>query len=357
MKVLFVLEHYHPYIGGVERLFKLLCEEVALINQVTVITTQHKKKLPQTEIINGVRVVRLPLKNRYMFTFFGWFWILKEARKANFIHTTSYNAGFPAFIAGLLSGKKVIITFHEVWGKLWFKVPFLSFYERFGFYFYEWILLKLPFFKIVAVSKFTMQKLLQSKVKGRKLELIYNGLPLKNWPSHNYSGRFNYTFFARLGVSKGIDIMIEGASIFNKIMPNAQFNFVLPKYPKPMRKKVLKLLKTYQVSNVNLLHELNYNQLQQLLQNSSCAVIPSMSEGFGFSAYECCLMQIPVVSSEKGALKEVTFGKVIEIKPYSAKGLADALNLANQNQWKEKPYKGFDIDDTVKSYMKLYQTL
>ena len=51
MKILYVVEHYHPYIGGVEKLFKSLAEEVAKsVNEVTIVTTKHKKNLPSKEM-------------------------------------------------------------------------------------------------------------------------------------------------------------------------------------------------------------------------------------------------------------------------------------------------------------------
>ena len=113
MKILYVVEHYHPYIGGVEKLFKTLCEEVAAKgDEVTVVTTLHNKSLQQKETLNGVSIRRIPVKNRYLFTFFGWIWILKYAKGKDLIHTTSYNAALPAFFTGLFMRKKVIVTFH-----------------------------------------------------------------------------------------------------------------------------------------------------------------------------------------------------------------------------------------------------
>ena len=144
MKILYVVEHYHPYIGGVEKLFKTLCEEVAAQgDEVTVVTTLHNKRLQQKETLNGVSIRRIPVKNRYLFTFFGWIWILKYAKGKDLIHTTSYNAALPAFFTGLFMRKKVIVTFHEVWQEQWFEVPFLSAFERWGFFLYEKFILKL----------------------------------------------------------------------------------------------------------------------------------------------------------------------------------------------------------------------
>jgi len=359
MKILYVVEHYHPYIGGVEKLFKTLCEAIALQgDDVTVITTQHKSNLKQNEKFNGVNIIRIPVKNRYLFTFFGWIWMLKYAVKVDLIHTTSYNAALPAFFTGLFLRKKVIVTFHEIWGKLWFKVPFLSAFERQAFYLYERFILSLPFSKFIAVSEFTYQKLLDIKSSKRVIK-IANGLDYESivLPNEKKLNGFNYLFFGRLGVSKGIDVMIEGAKVFSEKFPESTFHFVLPKYPKPMRKKVIQFLKNSGLERVKLYHELPYEDLLELKSKVDCAVIPSISEGFGFSAAECCAAGIPIISSELGALQEVTYGKVIKFFPYSGAGLSEALEKAYRNQWNIKPEVRYPLAETVLKYKKEYENV
>ena len=126
MKILFVLEYYYPHVGGIEKLFKDIAEAMVQENhEVLVITNKYNNELPKNETINGVRIKRLNLKNRFLFTFLSLPLVLKYAKDFDFIHTTSYNAALPASLAGLFLNKKVIITFHEVWGKLWFKLPFM----------------------------------------------------------------------------------------------------------------------------------------------------------------------------------------------------------------------------------------
>ena len=360
MKILYVVEHYHPYIGGVEKLFKTLCEEVAAQgDEVTVVTTLHNKSLQQKETLNGVSIRRIPVKNRYLFTFFGWIWILKYAKGKDLIHTTSYNAALPAFFTGLFMRKKVIVTFHEVWQEQWFEVPFLSAFERWGFFLYEKFILKLPFTKFVGVSQFTFQKLVASK-SSKKIVKIFNGVDYSaiNLPVVKEKlGGFNYLFFGRLGVSKGIDLMIEAAKNFNENHKDATFHFVLPKYPKPMRKKVMEYFNSHQPKQVKLYHELPYEELLLLKAKVNCAVIPSISEGFGFSAAECCAVGMPIISSERGALSEVTYGKVNRFYPYNTESLVSALENAYQNKWDTKPEIKFHLSDMVDQYKILYNSI
>ena len=121
MKIVYVLENYYPNIGGVETLFKSLIESLANEgHQITIITSRITPDSPLKEKKGNIQIVRMPFNNRYLFTFLGIFYILPYAKKCDLIHTTSYNAGIPAFFAGKLFGKKIIITFHEVWADLWF---------------------------------------------------------------------------------------------------------------------------------------------------------------------------------------------------------------------------------------------
>ena len=155
MKVLFVLEYFYPYIGGSEKLFYQLTKSlVRLGHDVTVITTRFDKTLAKREDINGVRVVRLNLKNRFMFTFFSLPAIISEAKKADVIHTTTYNAALPAYIVARLTGKKVVVTFHEVWGNLWFRLPYLNELQRRIYFGYEQLMLRLNFDQIFCGIRF-----------------------------------------------------------------------------------------------------------------------------------------------------------------------------------------------------------
>jgi len=127
MRILFVLENYYPNVGGVETLFKNLIEQLAEKgHQVKLITTQLNPEDPLEEKIGNIHIYRYPFRNRYIFTFFGVFPIYKLAKDCDLIHTTSYNAGVPAWLGAKLRRKKVVITFHEVWGKLWFDLPFMN---------------------------------------------------------------------------------------------------------------------------------------------------------------------------------------------------------------------------------------
>ncbi|MCF6171094.1 MAG: glycosyltransferase family 4 protein [Bacteroidales bacterium] len=361
MRILFVLEYYHPNIGGVETLFKKLAESlVQKGNEVEVITMRFKPVLAKTELINGVRVRRLRLTNRIFFALFSTFKVVAASRNCDLIHTTSSSSGFPAAVAGWLSNKKVVVTFHELWGKLWFQLPYMNMATKAVNYLFEQIIARLPYDKVVAVSDFTGESLLKSGMLPEKVTRIYNGLDYKNLEgyAHKPQGSFTFAFFGRPGVSKGLDILLPAAAMFFSDNPDTKLKLIIPSRPKASYRKVMSQLKKLEISGqTDVLSDLNHEELKSQLCSSHCVVIPSYSEGFSFAAAETVAMGIPVISSDKGALKETVSGKFIKMKSLTTEALCDALRQAQKKGWTISSVRRFELDTQVKSYEQLYSSM
>ena len=92
MKILFVLEHFYPYIGGTEKLFYVLTKALAKDGyKVTVVTTLFDKKLPAEEIDEGVKIIRVNCFNRFAFTLLSLPNIMRHAKDVDVcIKSTSF---------------------------------------------------------------------------------------------------------------------------------------------------------------------------------------------------------------------------------------------------------------------------
>lgn len=358
MRILFVLEYYYPHIGGVEKLFKLLCEQLVVNgHEVTVLTNRYKIDLPKREIIKGVEVRRLGFYNRYLFTFFSLPIVWSYAGKSDVIHTTSYNAAFPAYFAARLRKKPVYITFHEAWGKLWFQLPFISKVSSFLFYHYERFILQLPFTRFIAVSDYTASSLIEQGVNPDRVIRIYNGIEYDSFPAKSQKRNTGFTFmyFGRLGASKGLDLLIPAAIRFLKSNPDAKFKLVVPKEKNRILKYVQQsLLESNVFSQVEILHELKRDELFDEIGSAHCVVIPSYSEGFCFAATETIALGTPLISSDQGALKEVVSGKFIKMDSHDQKGLLKALYAAKEDRWNNTTVKKFELHDCIKQYLNFY---
>lgn len=359
MRVLFVLEHYYPYIGGAETLFQLLAEALAQRgHDITVVTTRFKPTLPQEEIIAGVKVVRVDCRNRFLFTFLSLPAIWRHAVDVDFIHTTTYNAAPPAWLVGKLRRKKLVLTFHELWGKLWFRLPFISRIAAFIYYAYEQLVRHLPFDHYVAVSQFTQSALMKAGVKSQKINQIYNGLDYADFADYQHQppAKFVATYFGRLGISKGLNLLIPAFAKFGNKHPEVRLQLIIPKQPKGMFRQVNQLIeKSGAKPFVDLLHELPKEKLRQTICQSSCVLIPSYSEGFCFVAAETVAMQVPIISSGQGALKETVSGTYLEMDNMSVSALANCLEKAYQNDWEIKSPQQFSLASSVEQYLAAYE--
>lgn len=361
MKILFVLEHYVPYIGGAEELFSGIAG--ALVQQghrVTVITTRHHRDLPVWETIHGVQVHRVRSRNRFLFTLMSLPEVFKHATTTDFIHTTSYNAALPARIAAFFRRKKCIITFHEIWGKLWFRLPFVSLPERMGYYLFEQMILRLNFHRYVAVSGYTRDRLLASGVPKNKVTMIYNGINynrILKFP-RTQPAAFTITYFGRLGISKGLEILLPAFAETLKNHPDVMLKLIIPTYPRKSFQRVMNLIDDLGIRDaISMRHDLPGDVLMNEVASSSCVVVPSHSEGFCFTAVEAMALHVPVIHSGLGALPEVTGGKYICLDKLSVQSLTTAINEAIGNRWNVVEEKRFPVEETVSGYLKLYSEL
>lgn len=364
-KILFVLEHFPPYIGGVENLFRQLAKE--LVKQgvnVTVITTRHSRSLPRREIVDGIMVRRVNAFNRYLFTLFALPAVIRHALKADLIHTTTYNAALPAFLAGWLCRKRVIITIHEVWDNLWTTFPWINPVSGRLHRLYERAILRIPFHHYIAVSEFTHQTLVERGLPFDKIDMICNGIDYQYLSQFKEAGAIHsgkgcrFIYYGRLGHSKGLDLIVKAGEQFFKTHPDAVIELIVPRHPVGFRKKLEREIAARgNPQNFVITGSLPAAELFARLQTATGVLIPSCSEGFCFAAAECAALDIPVIHSNKGALAETTGGRVIVMEGFSAESLLIAMEKAAAGEWQMKPAKRFPLDQQVKEYLALYDRL
>lgn len=363
LHVLFVLENYWPNVGGVEQLFKQLAENLdSQGHRVTIITTRLSRSHPAREDIGGIRVLRYRFYNRYLFTLLAVLPVSRHAKGCHLVHTTSYNAALPAYIGARLRGRKVVVTFHEVWASLWWQLPYMSRLGRWLHFLFEQLLLRLRFDRFVGVSESTSDSLRAAGVAPSRVETIYNGIDYRDFEADKSGPAvprpFTYTYFGRLGVSKGLDILMEAARIFRHKHPDSLLQMVIPQTPAAFFDRIMRELEEKGLTGyVKLRHHLDFEQLKRELLASDCAVVPSLSEGFCFAAVESIALGVPVISSDKAALREVVSGRFVKLRELTPACLAAALERAKEGDWETSPVRKFDIADTVGSYIDLYHRL
>ncbi len=117
MKILEVLTYYRPWVSGltiyVERLSRALVRQG---HDVTVLTSQYAPNLPRYEVMDGVKVVRIPVvyrvsKGVLMPGFGPMAWKLVNRHEIVHLHLPQFDAPGVA-LRGRLLQKPVVLTYH-----------------------------------------------------------------------------------------------------------------------------------------------------------------------------------------------------------------------------------------------------
>ncbi len=366
MNILFVCEYYHPHIGGVEVVFKNLVEGMVSRGHRCRVLTCRLPGTPEKEDVNGVGVYRLKVPYRgarYWFGLLSVFWAFRLAGWADIVHTTTYGAAIPAFIAARLRRKRCVITIHEFWGKRWRELSGAGFLVAGAHRLVENIMVRLPFNARIAVSNYTRDCLEKAGIGGAKV--IHNGIDKGFFKSGIEADRvklglppdaFIYTYYGRPGMSKGVENLIKAVPEINRRLPGAVLLLILSHDPPSGYRRVLDLINQTGIrENVILLEPVPFASLPEYIAASDCIVIPSLSEGFGFAAAEACATGRPVVASDTGSLPEVVWGDCVLVKPGDPVAIAAGVEMVSKGRVLPIPPKAFDWSDCVEKYLATYK--
>ena len=345
-RILMILDNYYPHIGGAELLFQNLAESLVQEGYtVTVLTPRSFPDYKPEEILNGVRIYRPwmpPFLQRYFFTFLAIPKAIALARKHDVIHTATYNAAFPAWIAAKVTGRKSLITIFEVWGRNWF---------RFGesrllsavLFLLEQLVLLLKFDQHVSISNST-ERAYAEVYPTRPTARIYPGVDYdelnqaRQRDQHQLAAiRERWGFkpddfvvlgFGRTGLSKGFEYLVKAIPAASQQVPQARFVFVWPTAPNfvTSRDQLVDEISRFPASvRVDVHDKKPRQELLSLIQAADCVVVPSLSEGFGYAVVESCCLCNKVIASNTTSIPEVIGGNYLLAEPASPDAMARAM--------------------------------
>jgi len=370
MRILFVIENYVPHIGGVEIVFKNLAEGLAKKGHDVTIITHKSSGAKGYEELNGVKIHRINcLQSRYLFSFLAIPKAVKEARKADIIHTTTFNGAFPAWIASKLTGRKCAITVHEVWIGKWKDYTTMNLLQACLHNFLEKLIYFLPFDKYVAVSNSTKRQLLELGKSPEKTVTVHNAVDYKHFDPKKHSGKkireeyewddkFVCLTYGRPGPSKGMEYAIKAIPLIG--IPKLRYVFILSKdkqYLLKLRKLKSMIRELHIEKKTILLEPVPHKMLPKYIRAADCVVVPSLSEGFGYTAAEACALGVPVVATRTTSLPEVVSGKHLLVNPKSSEEIATAVERVYNKKYENTPLKRFLLEKNINGYLKIYREL
>jgi len=367
MRILLVCENYIPHIGGAELLFKSLAKGFVERGHKVAVLTHQLKNTRKREMIDGAKVFRVPsFHSRYIFTFSSIFKAISLARRSDVIHTTTFNGAFPAWLAGRLTGKPVSITVHEIWVGKWRQITNFGWLNCIIHDFLERMVYLLSFDKYICVSEATKKDLIRRGINESKVKTIYNGLDYDFWDEKKVSkkeaeelrkelglgNKLVYFSWGRPGESKGFEYLIKAVSLAK--VPNAVFLLMLSsidKYKKKYNKLIRLRNKLGLKEKIKIINSVPHQQLKVFLKMADFVIVPSTSEGFGYTTVEAVAMKKPVIISSAGSLPEVVSGRHLIFRNKDVKDLAEKIN---NKDWINTPIKKFEWDECVERYFSVW---
>ena len=361
MNFLFILDFYTPSKGWVERVFESIISQLEKQgHNIKVLTSHYDKNLPKYEKIWNVEVCRVG-KWRLFFTLLASFFWLKLLKNIDIIHTSTYNAAYVAKFLSFFKKTPIILTSHEIvwqawydfkWKKWYFYKKFEDFIYSFGFYY-------------VFVSNHIKNVWLTSyKLDLLKLKTIYNWV----WDIKTYwkitrkelgfkQDDIIWIFHWRPGWTKGLDFLLDNFDNIQKLNPN--FKLLLLVLEKNNEKKIKNILsKVKNFDDIKIIYEVEHNKVYDYIELSDIGIVPSRTEGFGFSALELSIMKKKNVFSFVWGIPEVNFWDIHFFKVWNQEEFLKSFEEIFN--WKVNNYsynKELTEEKMFNKYNELYKSL
>ncbi|SJZ46631.1 glycosyltransferase family 4 protein [Selenihalanaerobacter shriftii] len=169
----------------------------------------------------------------------------------------------------------------------------------------------------IAVSQAVKEILVnKNEFDESEIQVIYNGVDIDEFNLEIESGlkqeleikedEFLIGTVGRLGIKKNQELLIKAAAILKESNPEIKYVIVgkdsSPK--KSYEQKLHRLIREFKVEDRVVLLGFREN-ISKILADLDLLVIPSKEESFGIIAVEGMAMEVPVIASGVGGLKEV----------------------------------------------------
>lgn len=330
INLIFILEHFYPHIGGAEKLFFNLINELRLDKrfQITVLTSNS----------GGITGVKKYSEN-FLVYYFNWpsFFghpipLFKDVKnfikKADLVHTGTYTSGFFSFFYAKFFKKKIVLTVYENLFHRWFFIE--NFIKATLFFLFEFITVHLPFDFYIAISKATKKDLKSVFIDEKKIEVVYPFLEEKfriRKKTKEINGNY-FLYYGRPGKTKGLFILLKAINLIRDQLKKNKiyFNFILSFDPFNERNKIISFIKKRNLNSlIKVLPPQSEKKLLKIISNCKCVIIPSITEGFGYTTYEAIQLKKPVIISNTGSLKEIVSGNYLIFKNRDFNDLANKI--------------------------------
>ena len=375
--ILFILDYYTPHRGWSETVFEnIVSRLLKKWYEISILTSYFDSSLPRHEQHDHLTIYRTA-KSRLGFVFSAFFcgWeILKRNRDIHVIHTSTYGGAIPASLLWIFFRKKVILTVHEIFGKL--RYHYKWFFPGLLYRFFERLIFALPYDIYHCVSRYTMNSLrLVYGTSDAKIRMIYNGVDtdfrnkknikesdvVSRKTAHELTDRFVVLYYGHAGKSKWLDYLIEAMPEI--IRKNSKilfvYNLIDSKRTDKIKDKIDVACRMFHVEwkkSIEIFSGFEQEQLRLLVSSADLVVAPSLSEGFGSVHTETVALEKPLLTTNVGPIPEVVRWNVKMIQAANVDQIISCvLDFSYGKITENIPEKQFSRDVTVSEIITLYK--
>lgn len=214
--------------------------------------------------------------------------------------------------------------------------------------------------KTLAVSKYSMDEMIEKGYKEDKMKYIYNGIDneemIKNAKLKKDLKKISY--IGRFTNQKGIVYLMETIKTFR----NSEIKFEI--YGKgELKQYIEEVIKKEKLKNVELKGFLDAKEVKNVLYDTDALILPSIDEGFPYILVEAVSCGVPCIASNVGGVSEIIIdnktGKLTEKKNVDSicKAIKEIekgdISLLSQNCLKTA--KKFSLKKMIEELEKIYR--
>ena len=323
MKILVLTWEFPPrLVGGIARHVSELYPELVKLGHEVHLMTAEFGQAPRYEVVDGVRVHRLPVG--WSNDFFHWIVNLNESMGYHGAKLMSEDGPFDVIHAhDWLVGDAAIALKHN------FKVPLVATIHATEYGRYNGIynddhryisgkekLLAFNAWRIIVCTDYMRREVEAAlETPWNKIDIVYNGIrPEKKQHHHGFdAGNFRRQFaedgekivyyVGRMSYEKGVSVLLNAApKVLWEMGGYTKFVFIGGGKTDHLKR---------QAWNLGIWNECYFtgfmadDYLDKFQTIANCAVFPSLYEPFGIVALESFAARVPVVVSDTGGLPEV----------------------------------------------------
>ena len=376
MKICIVGDFFYPYVGGIETTFFETAEGLSRRGHEVRVVTSAIGEYCGRKNLSGIDVYYYPWKKICGHPLVRTRNLKEHIQWADVVYAGPYMSAFSAVRIAQKYEKPIAYYLVEVLGDRW-NIIESNPVKAHIFRCIESVVAKQKYDFIQAISIATKRDYDTFIKKETNVQVIYpfltedyaEAIASSSFDLKKYFGleksKKAVLYYGRPGKSKGLFVYLDALLKFaNKYGIDAageyRFCFILAKEPHDTRNQfVREVEKTGLRQIIAIRDSLPRNDLLKGISQSDIVVVPSITEGFGLSAGEACMLGRKILYSDAGSLPEVVSGSTVSFRNRDSDDLCEKLFRICQNEdiFQTTPKKYFPKEEMIRKLEEAFYTL